>query len=98
MDLAPVSANLRRSKIPAGATLPHPKSIFTRLQRTDVLDAAFGRISNAHRATLKTALEAEIAGHQLTDAAARNDPLTQFEHRYGGPESKPSARPISKSK
>ncbi|MGD1091638.1 MAG: hypothetical protein ABSB35_06540 [Bryobacteraceae bacterium] len=67
-----------------------------------VLDAALGRISNGHRATLKSALEAEIAGRALTDheaaarlafdyvcrqeyrAATHNDPLTEFERRYGG--------------
>ncbi len=38
-----------------------------------VLDAALGRISHGHRAVLKSALEAEIAGRRLTDheAAAR---------------------------
>jgi hypothetical protein len=75
---------------------------------TAVLDAALGRISDAHRAALKIALEAEVAGRPLTDhqaaprlafdyvcrqeynAAAHDDPLTEFEHRYGG-----SDHPIS---
>lgn len=40
---------------------------------TAVVDAALARISDVHRATLKNALEAEIASRPLTDheAAAR---------------------------